>query len=158
MIGSMGPYRKLVRWMSHRRLVAAATRGFGWRLDRRVYRASGGRFSLLGTDVLLLTTTGRRSGRPRETPIIFIRDGERLVISSEDFGQRRAAGWRLNLEANPEATVLIGRSSRPYLARRLSEPEADTYWQRLVDACPAHATYWKRNGRRHVYVLSPVAE
>src|SRR6266542_2679206 len=57
---------------------------------------------------MLLTTTGRHSGRPRTTPVMYVRDGERFVISSENFGQRRPAAWPLNLAANPHATVQVG--------------------------------------------------
>lgn len=136
--------------------ITAWMRRYGWRLDRRLLRLTGGRFSLNGPDVLLLRTTGRRSGLPRETPVIYVRDGEDFVVTSEDFGQSRPAGWPLNLGANPKATVTIGRLSIPVLARRLSEAEADAYWERLVQVCPAHEIYWGRSGKRHVFLLQAI--
>jgi len=135
--------------------VTAWMRRYGWRVDRRLLHLTGGRFSLNGPDVLLLRTTGRRSGLPRETPVIYIRDGESFVVTSEDFGQSRAAGWPLNLAADPEATVTIGRRSIPVLAHLLSDAEADAYWERLVEVCPAHEVYWRRSGKRHVFLLRP---
>lgn len=135
--------------------ITAWMRRFGWRVDRRLLHLTGGRFSLNGPDVLLLQTTGRRSGLPRETPVIYVRDGEGFVVTSEDFGQSRAAGWPLNLSADPAATVTIGRRTIPVRARRLSDAEADAYWERLVEVCPAHEIYWKRSGKRHVFLLAP---
>jgi deazaflavin-dependent oxidoreductase (nitroreductase family) len=136
--------------------ITAWMRRYGWRLDRRLLRLTGGRFSLNGPSVLLLHTTGRRSGLPRETPVIYVRDGEDFLVTSEDFGQQRPAGWPLNLAANPEAEVTIGRLSIPVRARLLSETEADGCWARLVEVCPAHEIYWRRSGRRHVYRLTPI--
>lgn len=137
--------------------ITAWMRRYGWRLDLRLLRATGGRLSINGSDgeVLLLGTKGRRSGERRETPVFYIRDGERFVVSSEDFGQARPAGWPLNLGADPAATVTIGRRTIAVRARRLSEAEADAYWGRLVEVNPAHEIYWRRSGRRHVFVLSP---
>lgn len=159
----MGALRKLTRRFGARLRrfgahpwITAWMRRYGWRLDRRLLHLTGGRFSLNGPDVLLLETTGRRTGLPRETPVIYVRDGEDFVITSEDFGQDRPAGWPLNLAADPEATVTIGRRSIPVRARRLSESEADVHWERLVEACPAHEIYWRRSGSRHVFLLSPV--
>jgi deazaflavin-dependent oxidoreductase (nitroreductase family) len=111
---------------------------FGRRLDRRLLRLTGRRLSLNGPSVvLLLHTTGRRSGLPRKTPLILVREGEDCLVTSEDFGRRRPAGWPLNLAANPEAVVMIGRRSFPVRPRLLSETEADDYWARLVEVCPA---------------------
>jgi F420H(2)-dependent quinone reductase len=134
-------------------------RRFGYRIDRRLYRASGGRLTTLGrgtTPVLLLTTTGRRSGQPRTVPVIFVRDGESFVISSENFGQQRPAAWPLNLDADPRATVQLGSERVACLARRLSREEADRYWERLVEVWPAHATYRQRSGARHTFLLTRV--
>lgn len=155
MIGAMERLYKKLRLFGAHPLATAWMRRFGWRLDRRVFRLTGGRFTLNGPQVLLLQTTGRRSGLPRETPVIYIRDGDDLVVTSEDFGQRRPASWPLNLAAEPMATVTVGRRSWPVRARALGEAEADRYWGRLVELCPAHEVYRRRNGRRHVYLLSP---
>lgn len=73
--------------------------------------------------VLLLTTTGRRSGRARTTPLIYVRgDGDVLVVGSESFGQKRPAAWPLNRAADPRAAVCLGSQRHvrgaPRLARR----------------------------------------
>jgi deazaflavin-dependent oxidoreductase (nitroreductase family) len=105
--------------------------------------------------VLLLTTTGRRTGRERTTPVIYIQDEQKFIVSSEDFGQQRPAAWPLNLDANPMASIQVGGRITTCRARRLSDQEADCYWPQLVEAWPAHATYRSRNGRRHTFVLEP---
>ena len=154
----MSAYGRLVRRLGHARLFAALGRRVGYRLDRRLYRASGGRLSTLGrseSELLLLTTVGRRTGCRRTVPVLFIRDGARFVISSENFGQARAAAWPLNLDADPSVWVEVGSEVIACSAERLSPAEADHYWQRLVELWPAHRTYRARSHARHTFVLTP---
>ena len=152
-------YRRLVQRIGHHRWFAALLRTAGAPLDRRLYRASAGRVVITGPvlfPTLLLTTTGRRSGKPRTTPVIYHRDGSRLVVSSENFGQRRPAAWPLNLLADPHATVQLGAASQTFTARPAAADEVDRYWPELVALWPAHATYQRRSGARHMFVLEPV--
>ena len=154
----MSIYKRWILWLGHRRWFAVVGRRFGSRLDRWLYRASGGKLTTLGrgaTPVLLLTTTGRRSRRERTVPVMYIRDGTSFVISSENFGQRRPAAWPLNLDADPVAKVQVGAEIVSCSARRLSDGEADRHWPRLVQAWPAHATYRRRSGERHTFLLIP---
>jgi deazaflavin-dependent oxidoreductase (nitroreductase family) len=155
----VGAYGRFIRRLGHERWFAAIARPVGSRVDRVLYRASGGRLVSLGHEapVLLLTTAGRRTGRRRTTPVMYLRDGTRFVVSSEDFGQRRSAAWPLNLDADPRAEVRVGSMVLTCRARRLSDEEADSYWPRLVEAWPAHRTYRERSGRRHTFVLEPVS-
>ena len=148
---------RILRWLGHRRWFAAAGRRFGAPLDRFLYRVTRGRVASTAgvAPVILLTTTGRRSGRKRTTPVMYIRDGERFVVSSENFGQERAAAWPLNLLADPQLTVQTGPDKVDCRARLLSDAEADQYWGRLVEVWPAHETYRARSGKRHTFVLEP---
>jgi len=150
---------RILRWLGHRRWFAAAGRRFGAPLDRFLYRVTRGRLASTAgvAPVILLTTTGRRTGRKRTTPVMYIRDGERFVVSSENFGQERAAAWPLNLLADPRLTVQIGPETVDCRARLLSDEEADRYWTRLVEVWPAHETYRARSGKRHTFVLEPQA-
>ena len=150
---------RILRWLGHRRWFAAAGRRFGAPLDRFLYRVTRGRLASTAgvAPVILLTTTGRRTGRKRTTPVMYIRDGDRFVVSSEDFGQERAAAWPLNLLADPRLTVQIGPETVDCRARLLSDEEADRYWTRLVEVWPAHETYRARSGKRHTFVLEPQA-
>ena len=149
---------RALRRLGHRRWFAAAGRRFGAPMDRALYRATRGRLNSTAgvAPLILLTTTGRRTGRPRTTPVMYIRDGERFVVSSENFGQERAAAWPLNLIADPRATVQIGAETLHCRARLLGEEEADRYWERLVEVWPAHETYRARSGQRHTFLLEPV--
>lgn len=109
----------------------------GARLDGWLYRRSDGRLAITGL------------------PVIYIRDGAKLVISSEHFGQQRPAAWPLNLRADPVATVRLGDASAAYRARLAAAGEIERYWPALLEAWPAHETYRARSGARHVFVLEP---
>ncbi len=148
---------RILRWLGHRRWFATAGRRFGAPLDRALYRVTRGRVTSTAgvAPLILLTTTGRRTGRPRTTPVMYVRDGDRFVVSSENFGQERAAAWPLNLLADPCATVQIGAETVACRARLLDDSEADRYWPRLVEVWPAHETYRSRSGKRHTFVLEP---
>ena len=153
-------YRRLFQRVGHWRWFAAAFPSVIAPIDKAVLRATRGRLSVAGAQIvptLLLTTTGRRSGEPRTTPLLYLRDGERLVVSSENWGQPRSAGWPLNLRANPQATVQIGRRVGAYTARPATEAEVDRYWPQLRRLWPAVETYRQRSGQRSMFVLEPAA-
>ena len=151
---------RVMRSLGRRAWFAAAGRRFGAPLDRLLYRVTGGRLaSTVGVvPTMLLTTTGRRSGRARTTPVMYVPDAERFVVSSENFGQQRPAAWPLNLTADPRATLQIGSEVLECRARRLDEAEADRYWPRLVECWPAHETYRARSGTRLMFVLEPLRQ
>ena len=91
----------------------------------RLYRASGGRIGgrMGRAPVLLLEHVGRRSGTRRVTPILFLADGDRLVIVGSKAGAARDPAWVANLEANPSTTVEVARRRVPVRARRATEVE-----------------------------------
>ena len=150
-----GSLRRLALSLGARPWFAPFVRRFGARADRALYRASRGRLSVTGSvaPVALLTTTGRRTGRARTTPVIYVRDGNDFLISSEDFGTARPSAWPGNLDADPDATLQVGADIILCRARRLPDAEADRHWPRLVEAWPAHEAYRRRNGRRHTFLL-----
>jgi deazaflavin-dependent oxidoreductase (nitroreductase family) len=134
----MGAYRRLVARLGHQRWFAVMLRQLGGaRLDGWLYRRSDGRLAITGL------------------PVIYIRDGAKLVISSEHFGQQRPAAWPLDLRADPVATVRLGDASAAYRARLAAAGEIERYWPALLEAWPAHETYRARSGARHVFVLEP---
>jgi deazaflavin-dependent oxidoreductase (nitroreductase family) len=150
-------HARAVRRLGHQRWFAALARRFA-PLDRRLLRATRGRLGLTGRPVyptLLLTTTGRRSGRPRTTPVMYVRDGASFVVTSQSFGQSRPAAWPLNLDADPRALAEVAGVAHACRARRLDEAEADRLWPRFVEVWPAHETYLRRSGVRHMYALEP---
>jgi deazaflavin-dependent oxidoreductase (nitroreductase family) len=130
-------------------------------VDRALYRLSNGRLTILGPqgvampETCLLTTLGRKSGQERTTPVMFLRAGDSLVVSSESFGQKRPAAWALNLAANPWARVRIGAQVVECTARRLGPAEAERHWPALVAAWPAHEDYLRRSQVRKMFALDP---
>lgn len=123
-------------------------------LQRRLYRATGGRISLTGrAPVLLLTTTGRRSGLERTVPLLFVRDNGRLVICNVNPGFERPNPWTLNLRAQPRARVQLGRDVFAVNAREASDEEIERCWPQLTRIWPAYQTFLDSGGRRSIFVL-----
>jgi deazaflavin-dependent oxidoreductase (nitroreductase family) len=125
-------------------------------LQRWLYRTTGGRISLTGpAPVLLLTTTGRRTGLQRTVPLLYVRDGVRLVICNVNPGFERPNPWTLNLRAEPRAQVQVGREILTMTAREASDEELDQYWPRLKEIWPAYETFYARGGQRSIFILEP---
>ena len=101
------------------------------RLNVPVYRLTRGR--LMGkigrAPGLLLTTTGRRSGEKRTAPVVYIADGERLIVVGSNAGNKRAPAWSLNLIANPDAEVEIYGEHRRVRARVAEGDERTACWR-----------------------------
>ena len=125
------------------------------RLHRAVYRASGGRVGgrLVGLDMLLLTTTGRKSRAPRTTPMPFFRDGERFVIVGSNGGADHDPLWWRNLQADPRAEIEIGRERRTVTARLADPAERARLWPLLKDWNPNYRRYEARTRREIPVVL-----
>jgi deazaflavin-dependent oxidoreductase (nitroreductase family) len=130
-------------------------------LDRWVYRRTNGQRVLLGrplAPMLLLTTTGRRSGKARTTPVFYLRDGPLLVICNVNPGFERPNPWTLNLRATPTATVEVGSQTWRCAAREATAAEIERYWPQLVALWPAYQTHYDRSGQRVLFVLSPLPD
>jgi F420H(2)-dependent quinone reductase len=141
------------------RLGVLAIGRVGSPLQRLLYRWTGGRLSLTGrAPVLLLTTIGRRTGKARTVPLLYIRDGDRLVICNVNPGFERPNPWILNLRAGPDAQVQIGRGTVRVRARAASEDELDRYWPQLTQIWPAYQAFYDKGGKRSVFVLEPEGE
>lgn len=128
------------------------------KLNVPLYRASRGRF--LGTwgraPVLLLTTTGRRSAQLRTTPVVYLTDGDRLVVIGSNAGNERAPAWALNLKANPACEVEL-RGERRELQARIAEGEEHAdLWRAMNEQYAGFDDYQKRTSRDiAVFVLEP---
>lgn len=120
-------------------------------VHRWLYRVSGGRVGFHlpgGMEMLLLTTTGRRSGEPRTTPLLFVRDGERFAVMASNAGDDRDPAWWLNLRARPLARVQIGRESFAARGRRAEGAEGAALFEKLVAAHEPFRNYRKRTSRQ----------
>ena len=123
------------------------------------FRASKGRIGgkfLRGAPVLLLTATGRKSGQPRTTPLLFLRDGDELVIVASKGGFSTHPVWYRNVEANPRVMVEIGGERRSMQARRASDAEKAALWPKLVAMYRDFDDYQARTDRDiPVVILAP---
>ena len=103
--------------------------------------------------VLLLTTTGRRSGKERTTPLTFFRDGTDFVVIASNGGADRPPDWSLNLQQTPRAVVEIGTDRLVVEARSASEQERERLWVVVTAAYDGYARYQERTKRRIPVVL-----
>ena len=128
------------------------------KLNVPLYRLSGGR--LMGkvgrAPVLLLTTTGRKSGQSRTAPVLYLADGERLVVIGSNAGYERPPAWALNLEAHPEAEVQVGSRRRAVRGRIAEGEEREDLWRRANAQYGGFEEYRERTDRKiRVFVLEP---
>ena len=140
-----------------RLLVRSATRYLG-ALHRLLYRLSGGRIGsrVWGLPVVLLTTTGRRSGKPRTVPLCSLRDGDDVVVIASYGGLDQPPAWWLNLEANPQAELLDGREHRSVTARTADPAERARLWAEVTARAPGYLEYERRTTREiPVVILQP---
>lgn len=138
-------------------LGARGLRAMG-RLNVPVYRATRGR--VLGkvgrAPVLLLTTTGRRSGQPRTAPVVYLRDGERFIVIGSNAGNASAPAWALNLRANPDAQVEAYGEKVAVRARVTEGEERAELWRRMNEQYAGFEDYRARTGRDiAVFALEP---
>lgn len=114
-----------------------------------LYRVSGGRLgSRIGTmPVLLLTTTGRKSGKQRTTPLSYVEDGNSYVLAASNGGNDWYPAWYHNLRAKPEATIRAGRRRMQVAARVASADERERLWPRFVESFSGYGEYEKKTSR-----------
>jgi deazaflavin-dependent oxidoreductase (nitroreductase family) len=128
------------------------------KLNVPVYRLTRGR--LLGkvgrAPVLLLTSTGRRSGQQRTAPVLYLPDGERVIVIGSNAGNTRAPAWSFNLKANPDAHVQIGGTHRDVRARLAEGEERAELWRKVNAQYAGFEDYDERTSRDiGVFVLEP---
>src|SRR3954452_6035089 len=97
--------------------------------------------------VLLLTTTGRKSGASRTAPVLYMRDGERLVVIGSNAGNERPPAWALNLRATPEAEVQVRAARRKVRARVAEGEERDERWRAMNEQYGGFEEYRARTAR-----------
>ena len=124
-----------------------------------VYRATGGKlFGRMGkSPILLLNTVGRKTGRKRTTPLLFVMDGEDFVIIASKGGAATHPAWYLNLRANPDATVEIGDREVQVEAGVADPEEKARLWEKMVEMYPTYDDYQRKTEREiPLLVLRPV--
>lgn len=122
----------------------------GSKANTALYKATGGRVG--GTwrvgaglrkpaPVCLLTTIGRKSGQPRTAPLIYLRRGDSFVVVASQGGSAKNPAWYLNLRANPQVTIQIGKEKHDLVARTATDAERAELWPDLVDTYADYDTY-----------------
>ena len=122
------------------------------------YKLSGGRIGgrIHKADVLLLTTTGRKTGKKRTTPLLYVRDGNRLVIIASNGGRPIDPSWWMNLKRNPIGMVQVKRLKETVYAQRAIGSEKERLWRLMTTAYPTYDDYQKKTDRDiQVVVLMP---
>lgn len=132
------------------------------RIDRPVYRLTGGRHTFAslvsGIPVVMLTTTGARSGQSRIVPVLGLPTPDGLAVIASNFGQHRHPAWYHNLLANPEGAVAIDGQSRRFRAVEAEGERRQRIWSEGLRVYPGWSQYERRavNRRIAVFVLEPV--
>ncbi|MGH2762008.1 MAG: nitroreductase family deazaflavin-dependent oxidoreductase [Thermoleophilaceae bacterium] len=149
--------------------VTAAWRPMSWlyartlhHIDRVVYRLTRGRATfaswVAGLPIVMLTTTGAKSGRRHTLPLVALPEGDRLVIIASNYGQDRNPAWYHNLRAYPRATIVFEGVAREVTARELEGEERERHYTRGIETYPGWTRYRKRASHRQIPVmeLTPV--
>jgi F420H(2)-dependent quinone reductase len=146
------------RGRSYGKAITVAQRA-ATKLHSFVYYATNGKVGgrIAGGPVLLLTTTGRKSGREHTAPLLYLRDGEDVVVVASNGGTASHPAWWLNLKANPEATVEVGDRKVGVWAEEAGSEERNRLWPELVEMYGGYEDYRRRTDREiPVVILHPV--
>jgi F420H(2)-dependent quinone reductase len=137
----------------------AAAQKWVTKLHVAAYRATEGKIGgrLMNSPVLLLLTTGRKSGKERTTPLLFLRDGVNYIMVASNGGTAGDPAWWLNLQRDPEAIVEVGGSRLRVRAEEVKGEQKRRLWRRLVEMYPLYESYQRRTDREiPVISLRPV--
>ncbi len=126
-------------------------------VDRVVYRMSRGRTTfaavLSGLPVVMLTTTGAKSGRQTTSPILGFEEGDAVIVIASNYGQARHPAWYHNLRANPAARLAVRGVSRDIVGEEVQSPERERYLDLATVVYPGFTAYVKRAAPRRISVF-----
>mgnify|MGYP006287998729 CR=1 FL=1 len=149
------------RWLQH----IPASRAGSWlfsrslhHLDRVLMRLSGGRLnvatSLTGLPTLVLVNRGARSGRERQTPLIGVPDGERIILIASNWGRAHSPAWYYNLRADPACRARFDGFEGAYRAREVTDPaEYERCWQAACRVYLGYPKYRERVATRQIPIM-----
>ena len=129
-----------------------------WKIHPFLYRVSGGRLlgRLVGLDVLLLTTTGRKSGEPRMLPLLYVQVDAGYVIVASKGGAPQHPAWYLNLLKTPDSEIQVGTEHHHVKARVVEGEERATLWKKMTELYAPYDDYQVATDREiPVVVLEP---
>ncbi len=135
-------------WVSQRTL---------YPIDKALFRITSGRFTvpelMAGLPVIMLTTTGAKTGELRRMPLVGTPLGGDVAVIGSNYGQRRTPGWVYNLEANPAASVSYRERDVEVVARRLNDADADAVFEQATKVYPGYGNYRERADHREIRVF-----
>lgn len=120
-------------------------------LDRRLLLRTGGRYTALGpigAPTVLLETTGAKTGQARVSPLLYARDGERLIVVGTNFGQAAHPAWTANLIKQPDAVLIMGGRRIPVRAELLDGDEAERAYGLMRELADVYSVYRTRTDRQ----------
>lgn len=132
----------LIKWMS--------------RANTWIFKKSGGKFGdkfLRGAPVGILTTIGRKSGEARESPLLFLQEGQRIILVASQGGRANNPMWYLNLKANPKVSFQTKTEVLQLTAREATDAERDEYWPKLDAMYPDFVNYRSYTDRKIPIIL-----
>lgn len=127
----------VIKWMS--------------RINTWLFKKSGGKLGnkfLRGAEVGILTTTGRKSGEPRDSPLLFLQEGKRIVLVASQGGRATNPMWYLNLKADPNISFQTKKEKLELVAREATDAERDEYWPKLDAMYPDFVNYRSYTDRK----------
>jgi deazaflavin-dependent oxidoreductase (nitroreductase family) len=151
-----------VRWGSENNFLSkfanafASTRPGSWvvrnltGVDRSLLERTDGKYTILGpigAPVVLLTTTGRKSGVPRTSPLLYYREADKIYVVGSNFGQQHHPAWTSNLLADPHATVAIGGKKIPVTATPVVGSEKERIYDEFDHIAGVYGEYKTRTDR-----------
>lgn len=143
-----GAVTSLLRRLGRTRGFARVYRVVGPKVDPQLAKIADGKViaKVYGFPVLLLQSTGAKSGLPRQSPLLYVRDGDDFVVVGTSFGQPRHPFWTANLLAQPEAAVTVGPVEVAVSAEQVDEATWARLFPRFVEVYPGYADYMERRG------------
>ncbi len=152
-----GRARRLVRTIGGVAPVSWLLSRTAHHIDHGVFRITKGRHTFVslisGLPIVMLTTTGARTGRQGTVPVVGIPDGDRLVVVASNYGQQHHPAWYHNLIANPRATISVAGARKPVRARLATGEERSRLWALDSEIYPARNAYRQRATSREIGIF-----
>jgi F420H(2)-dependent quinone reductase len=124
------------------------------RLDRALIKFSGGRLATAGPGrVGILNVRGAKSGIERQTPLVYTRDGDNVLLVASRGGDVKHPAWYHNVKANPDVSFRIRKEDRPFRARKATAEERPRVWRLVNRTYPGYDVYQQRAGDREIPVV-----
>ena len=152
-------YSRFVNWLSATAFGSWLVKHLASRVDPLLFKATNGRLTMTGVPtlpMLTLTTTGRKSGKPRDTQLAYHADGNDFLVVASAMGQERHPDWSYNLLAKPDAEVQLRGARVRVRATALADDEKARVWPAIKRTIPQMNVYEQRTARNiRVFRLTP---